>query len=109
MPDTAYLVAVVLVAAAVTVTLRASPFVAVHALRSSPLVDYLGRHLPTGVMVVLVIYLLRDVPVARPLVDLRELAAIGVTVAVQLWRRQPLTSMAAGTAVYGVFLALGVT
>jgi branched-subunit amino acid transport protein AzlD len=32
-----------------------------------------------------------------------------VTVAVQLWRRQPLTSMAAGTAVYGVFLALGVT
>jgi branched-subunit amino acid transport protein AzlD len=107
-PETGYLIGVVAVAAAVTVTLRAAPFAAMSTLRSSPLIAYLDRHLPAGVMVILVIYLLRDVAWTRPLIGVREVAAVAVTVGVHLWRRQALPSMAAGTVTYGLFLALGV-
>lgn len=108
MPETGYLIGVVTVAAAVTVTLRAAPFAAMSTLRSSPLVAYLGRHLPAGVMVILVIYLLRDMAWTQPLIGIREVVAVGVTVGMHLWRRQALLSMAAGTVTYGLFLALGV-
>jgi branched-subunit amino acid transport protein AzlD len=105
-PDAGYLLAVIGVAAAITLALRAAPFAMVSALRSSRLVADLGRHLPAGIMIILVIYLLRDVPLddARP--GLRYLAAIAVTVGVHLWRGHALLSMAAGTAVYAVLLAV---
>lgn len=106
MPSASYLAAVVAVGAAVTLALRAAPFAVMRTLRSSPLMAYLGRHLPAGVMLVLVVYLLRDLPVDRPLLALRELVPVAVTAAVHLWRRNALLSMAAGTAVYALALWL---
>ena len=50
--------------------------------------------------------LLRDLPVDRPLLSLRELVPVLVTIAVHLWRRNALLSMAAGTAVYALALAV---
>ena len=106
MPSTSYLVAVVAVGAGITVALRAAPFAVMRTLRASPLMAYLGRHLPAGVMLVLVVYLLRDLPVDRPLLALRELVPVAVTAAVHQWRRNALLSMAAGTAVYALALAV---
>ena len=106
MPSPLYLAAVVALAGAITLALRAAPFVILSRLRSSDLVAYLGRHLPAGVMLILVVYLLRDLPVDRPLLTLRELVPVLVTIAVHLWRRNALLSMAAGTAVYAVALAV---
>ncbi|MFC5138073.1 branched-chain amino acid transporter permease [Actinomycetospora rhizophila] len=106
MPSTSYLVAVVAVGAGITVALRAAPFAVMRTLRRSPLMAYLGRHLPAGVMLVLVVYLLRDLPVDRPLLALRELVPVAATAAVHLWRRNALLSMAAGTAVYALALAV---
>jgi branched-subunit amino acid transport protein AzlD len=106
MPDVGYLAAVVAIAAAITLTLRAAPFAAISRLRSSALVAHLGRHLPAGVMLILVVYLLRDLPVDRPLLTLRELVPVAVTVAVHLWRRNALLSMAVGTGVYAAGLAV---
>ena len=106
MPSTGYLVAVVAVAAMITVALRAAPFALLGRLRSSRLVAHLGRELPAGVMLILVVYLLRDLPVDRPLLVARELVPVGATVAVHLWRRHALLSMAAGTVTYAIGLAL---
>ncbi|MEJ2890629.1 branched-chain amino acid transporter permease [Actinomycetospora aeridis] len=106
MPDAGYLAAVVAVGAGVTLALRAAPFAVMRTLRSSPLAGYLARHLPAGVMLILVVYLLRDLPVDRPLLTLRVLVPVAVTAAVHLWRRNALLSMAAGTAVYAVALAV---
>lgn len=106
MPDTGYLVAVVGVAAAITVGLRAAPFAMTARLRSSALIADLGRHLPAGVMIILVVHLLGDVPLDRPLLGLRELVPVAVTVAVHLWRRNALLSMATGTATHALALAL---
>jgi branched-subunit amino acid transport protein AzlD len=103
---TGYLVAVVAVAAAITIALRAAPFAMTATLRSSALVADLGRRLPAGIMIILVVHLLRDVPLDSAPAGLRELVPVAVTVAVHLWRRNALLSMAAGTVSYAVALAL---
>jgi branched-subunit amino acid transport protein AzlD len=106
MPSTGYLLAVVAVAGAITVALRAAPFAVMTELRSSRLVAHLGRHLPAGVMLILVVYLLRDLPVGQPVAVLREIVPVLVTAGVHLWRRNALLSIAVGTAAYALALAL---
>ncbi|MGN5381829.1 branched-chain amino acid ABC transporter [Streptomyces sp. MUSC 14] len=98
MPDTPYLVAAVLVSAAVTWGLRALPFAVLGPLRASRTVRYLQSRMPAGIMVILVVYCLRDLPVTRTAV-LAPLAALAVTVGVHLWRRNAPLSILAGTAV----------
>jgi branched chain amino acid efflux pump len=106
MPDPAYLSATVAVAAVVTFTLRALPFALLSPLRSSPTIDHLARRLPAGVMVILVVYLLRDTPLTRPPYGLVQLLPVAVTVAVHLWRRRMLASIGAGTLTYALVLAI---
>ncbi|MFI8890653.1 branched-chain amino acid transporter permease [Streptomyces paradoxus] len=97
MPE--YAVLAVLVTAAVTWALRALPFAALTPLRASATVRYLSTRMPAGVMVILVVYCLRDLPVAQPRAA-APLAALAVTVGLHLWRRNALLSILAGTAVH---------
>ena len=98
-PGTAYLLAGLGVMFLVTLALRAAPFVALTRLRDSGVVRYLGRTMPAGVMVVLVVYTLRDtttelgswVPAA---------VALGLTLAVHLAFRRAAASIVLGTATY---------
>ncbi|MET8468181.1 AzlD domain-containing protein [Streptomyces sp. NPDC006422] len=99
MPDTTYAVAAVLVTAAVTWALRALPFAALAPLRSSDTVRYLSRHMPAGVMVILVVYCLRDLHVTKAGAA-APLAALAVTVGLHLWRRNALLSILGGTSVH---------
>ncbi|GHC97119.1 hypothetical protein GCM10010313_04260 [Streptomyces violarus] len=64
MSDT-YAVVAVLVSAAVTWSLRALPFAALAPLRASATVRYLSTRMPAGVMVILVVYCLRDLPITE--------------------------------------------
>jgi branched-subunit amino acid transport protein AzlD len=107
MPEAPYVAAAIAVAAVVTLALRAAPF-ATARLRDSSTVRRLGRHLPSGVMVILVVYLLRDTPVHPAVAALPTIAGVAVTVAVHLWRRQALASIVVGSLAYGaVFAACG--
>lgn len=99
MPDVRYAIAAVLVSAAVTWALRALPFAALAPLRASSTVQYLSTRMPAGVMVILVVYCLRDVPMPHPQA-LAPLVALTVTVGLHLWRRNALLSILAGTAVH---------
>ena len=101
MPGASYIVAAVLVSAAVTWALRALPFAMLAPLRSSPLVRYLGVHMPAGVLTVLAVYTVTALP--GPLVALA--AALAVTAGLQLWRRNLAVSMVAGTIVYVVLVS----
>ncbi|MGW2804764.1 branched-chain amino acid transporter permease [Streptomyces sp. NPDC001450] len=65
MPDTTYLVAAVLLSAAVTWALRALPSAALAPLRASGTVQYLSTRMPAGIMVMLVVYCLRDLPLTH--------------------------------------------
>ncbi|MEU1226194.1 AzlD domain-containing protein [Streptomyces sp. NPDC005828] len=99
MPDTTYAIAAVLVAAAVTWALRALPFAALAPLRASSTVQYLSTRMPAGIMIILVVYCLHDLPVTE-VRAVAPLVALGVTVGLHLWRRNALLSILGGTTVH---------
>ncbi|WP_033308578.1 AzlD domain-containing protein [Streptomyces iakyrus] len=99
MPE--YAVVPVLATTAVTWALRALPFAALAPLRGSATVRYLSTRIPAGVMVILVVYCLRDLPVTESRA-VAPLAALAVTVGLHLWRRNALLSILVGTAVHVV-------
>lgn len=99
MPDTSYTIAAVLVAAAVTWALRTLPFAALGSLRKSGTVQYLSTRMPAGVMVILVVYCLHDLPVTEARAA-APLAALAVTIGLHLWRRNALLSILGGTATH---------
>ncbi|MFB7758156.1 branched-chain amino acid transporter permease [Streptomyces sp. NPDC056121] len=99
MPDTPYLLAAVAVSTAVTWALRALPFAALAPLRASATVQYLSTRMPAGVMVILLAYCLRDLPVTQSRA-IAPLAALAVTIGLHLWRRNALLSILGGTAVH---------
>ena len=90
----------------VTYALRLAPFVALRRVQDSALVAFLGRVMPMGVMVILVVYTLSHVDVTVAPNGLREAAALGVTIALHLWRRNVALSLLAGTGTYVALLAL---
>jgi len=100
MPHTPYLLTAVAVSAAVTWGLRALPFTALAPLRASAAVGYLSARMPLGVMVILLAYTLRRVPLADPVRALPDILALAATVSLHLWRRNAVLSILGGTAVH---------
>src|SRR5215470_1808055 len=99
MLDTPYLLAAVGAAAAVTWALRALPFTVLAPLRASTTVRYLSARMPLGVMVILLAYTLRDLPLAHPARAWPGVLALAVTVGLHLWRRNAVLSILGGTVV----------
>ena len=84
-----------------TMATRFLPFLLFPANRPTPpVIRYLGRMLPAAVLGLLVVYCFKDVNVLTGTHSLPELIAVGVVVALHLWRRQMLLSIAGGTVVY---------
>jgi len=106
MPDTPHLFAAVAVATAVTWVLRALPFTALARLRNSAAVSYLSARMPLGVMVILLAYTLRGLPLADPLQALPDIVALIATVGLHLWRRNAVLSILGGTAVHVALVTL---
>jgi branched-subunit amino acid transport protein AzlD len=105
-PDVGYLVAAVAVAAAVTWALRALPFALLAPLRRSNLVPHLGAHMPVGVMAILVVYTLRHTTFTVPPYGAAVGLALAATVALHLWRRNVVLSIAGGTVVHVLLASL---
>ncbi|MDI3417697.1 branched-chain amino acid transporter permease [Streptomyces luteolus] len=105
MPETPYLLAAVAVSAVITWGLRALPFAALAPLRASSTVQYLSTRMPAGIMVILLVYCLRDLPVTETRV-LAPLIAMAVTVGLHLWRRNALLSILGGTATHVVLASV---
>jgi branched-subunit amino acid transport protein AzlD len=100
MPDPQYVLAAVLVAAAITWALRAVPFALLAPLRHSELIRFLGDHSPMGVMIALVGYTIRDVAWLDPAIALPILISGAITAGLQLWRSNLVLSLAGGTAAH---------
>lgn len=67
---------------------------------------YLGKALPPAMMGLLVVYCLKSVPVLTAPHGLPELIAIGVIVALHVWRRNVLLSIGTGTVLYMLLVQL---
>ena len=95
----------VAVMSAVTVLLRALPFL-VFRKKVPAYVSYLGRVLPPAIIGMLVIYCLKDTTVTAAPFGAPELIAGALVVALQAWKRNALLSILSGTAVYMLLIQL---
>ena len=87
------------VMAAVTMLTRFLPFL-IFRKKTPSFVVYLGKVLPPAIIGMLVIYCLKDVSLAKAPFGMPELIAGASVVLLQLWKRNSLISILAGTAVY---------
>ena len=107
MPDAMHAVAVIAICTAVTVFLRALPFLFFGGKNGIPrLVSALGNTLPPAIMAALVVYCLKGVPYGAFSDGAKQLAAAVVVVLLHFWRRNTLLSIAGGTALYMALLRL---
>lgn len=95
----------VAVMSAVTVLLRALPFL-VFRKKVPAYVSYLGKVLPPAIIGMLVIYCLKDTTVTAAPFGAPELIAGALVVILQAWKRNALLSILSGTAVYMLLIQL---
>jgi len=90
-----------------TVITRFLPFIVFPAGKETPkFIKYLGKVLPAAVFGLLVIYCLKNVSIMDGSHGIPELIAILCVVAIHLWKRQMLLSIATGTVVYMLLVQL---
>ena len=84
-----------------TMLMRFLPFLIFPAGKPTPkYIRYLGRVLPGAIFGMLVVYCLKNVSIIAAPHGLPELIAIAVVVALHLWKKQMILSMAGGTIAY---------
>lgn len=97
---TQVLITILAVAAGAAAT-RFAPFLLFPEQKPQPkLIADLGRLLPPAMMGLLLVYCLRNINVLQAPYGLPELAALAITVGLQLWKRNVLLSIGMGTALY---------
>lgn len=106
MPDWTYILATVLIAAAITWALRAVPFLFVGRLRDSELLPHLAAVMPVGIMTILVVYTLRTTELGANPATLAVALGLAVTAGLHLWLRNAVLSVLAGTAVHVVIMSV---
>lgn len=97
MPEGTYVAGALAVAVAITVALRAVPFVAKRPLRDSALLVDVGRWMPLGAVTILAVYCLAQIPLANPATAAGPLAGAAATVGMHLWRWNAALSIVVGT------------
>jgi branched-subunit amino acid transport protein AzlD len=100
MPESAYILAAVLISSAVTWTLRAAPFALLAPIRHSALLPYLNENMPVGIVTILVVYTVRHVSPSLTPETLAVAAGLAVTAGLHLWRRNAVLSVLGGTATH---------
>lgn len=85
-------------------TTRFLPFALFQGRKTPRYIQYLGTVLPAAVFGLLVVYCLKNVDTADSPHGLPELIAISVTIALHVWRRQMMLSIAGGTLVYMILV-----
>lgn len=103
MIESGYAVEAIVAMAAVTVFLRALPFLGAPWLKRYPLIGRLGRFLPSAIMTLLLLDTLRGAMAHNAAGAWQELVAIAVAIVLQGRTRQPLFSILIATALYVVF------
>ena len=95
----------ILTMSAGTILTRFLPFLAFRK-HTPQYVSYLGRVLPPAIIGMLVIYCLKDITPAVHPFGIPELIAVVCTAGLQVWRRNSLVSILAGTVIYMVLIRM---
>ena len=99
-----YPIAVIVVTALVTWTLRAFPFLVFGNRPLPEMVHYLGKVLPPAIMTVLVIYCLRETSFTQYPFGLPEIVASHLVIVLQWIRGNMYLSIVTGTVCYMILI-----
>lgn len=90
-----------------TMLTRFLPFIVFPSDKPTPkFVQYLGKVLPPAIFGLLVIYCLKNTDVMSGTHGIPELIAITAVVALHLWKRQMILSVAGGTICYMILIQI---
>ena len=98
-----YSAVLVAVMAIVTILLRFLPFF-IFSKETPPYITYLGTVLPPAIIGMLVIYCLRETELTTAPFGIPELLAALIVVLMQVWKRNSVLSILAGTVIYMVII-----
>ncbi|MDP9801579.1 branched-subunit amino acid transport protein AzlD [Arcanobacterium wilhelmae] len=93
---------IIAICGAITVALRAFPFVVFRGREVPAWVEYLGSVLPIAVMSALVVFMVRHVSPTSVGSVAPTVIALAVTIGVHLWKRNTSLSVIVGTLTYMV-------
>lgn len=94
-------IAIILCVAVCTLLTRAIPFLLFGGKKEvSPIIQYLGKVLPSAIMTILVVYCLKDVSIFAGSRGVPEFLAILAVVILHLWKKNTLLSIGVGTIFY---------
>lgn len=85
-------------------TTRFLPFALFQGSKTPKVIQYLGTVLPAAVFGLLVVYCLKNVDITTGYHGILELMGIFATVALHVWRRQMMLSIAGGTITYMILV-----
>ena len=107
MMNSAQVLAVILVIAAVTYFTRCLPFLIFPADKPTPrYIAYLGQVLPCAIIGMLVVYCLKGVDLAGSTHGIPEAISVLFVVAVHKWRHNLLFSIVGGTVLYMLLIRI---
>ena len=104
--DSLYIVGIIVVCSLVTLFVRYLPFVYFGNRELPKSMIYLQNALPSAIMVILVIYCLKDVKLGFNLYDLKEIIACLVVIILQLYKKNMYISIVGGTLCYMIILRM---
>jgi branched-subunit amino acid transport protein AzlD len=104
--NTGYLLVVMFSMAGVTFLARCLPFYFIEAFRDSRAIKYLATMLPAPIMLILVIFSVKDTAFVVYPYGVPELLAIAVTAWLHLYKRIAILSIVGGVLVYGLLLSV---
>jgi len=105
MNNALYTALVVMAVALITAFTRILPYLLFGGKGTLPgMVRYLGAALPAAIMVILVVYCMRDIQLAAYPHGLPTIIATILVVGTQLWKKNAFASIAVGTACYMILL-----
>jgi branched-subunit amino acid transport protein AzlD len=102
------LIIAVLIMAGVTFLTRGLPFLLYKRRNPPKIILFAQRYIPPMVMLILVVYALKDASWRKPPHGIPELTAAALTAGLHLWKRNALISIFSGTAVYMILVQTGV-
>ena len=100
-----YVFLTIMIVAALTLAIRVLPFAVFSGERKPPaFITWLGGQLPRAVMVMLVVYCLKDLSFGAAASWLPAIAGVASAAALHIWKKQTLLSVGGATLVYMLLL-----
>jgi len=95
-----YMTLVIVAMFIATFLTRSLPFLLLRGKEENALIKYLSKYLPPAIMMLLVIYCLKDFNLRETPFEIPRIIAIIIVILVHFFKRNILLSIASGTAIY---------